>query len=291
MTAERSPLRLLDWEVPDARHAYTRRDTALYALSLGVGRNPLDRRELNWVDPWSPCLEALPSMALILGYPGFWLGEKAVEGSTGVAPWQVLHAEQSVTLERPLPPEGEVVGRTRVTALVDKGPERGSLLYSERQIRLGSGALLATCRQVHFLRKAGGCGSAGVPPPQPQRPAMDAGPLQTKVTTLPQQALLYRLNGDANPMHSDPEIASRAGFPRPILHGMCTAGIAVVAVMQALTDGGAGRVAGFTVRMTSPVLPGDTLGVDIWPDGSFRARAVERDVVTLDGGHVQMQEA
>ncbi|SFB89354.1 N-terminal half of MaoC dehydratase [Polaromonas sp. OV174] len=285
-----SPLHLLDWQVPVTTHRYTRRDTAFYALSLGLGRDPLDRRQLALVDPWHPGLKALPSLALVLGYPGFWLGELVVHEATGIAPWQVLHVEQSVHLAGPLPPEGQIVGKTSVTALVDKGADRGSFLYSERQvIDQASGALLATCRQVHFLRKAGGCGSAGKPPPQRPPVSMAASSLQVDIPCLPQQALVYRLNGDSNPLHSDPEVAARAGFPKPILHGMCTAGMAVAAVIDALADADPGRSHGFTVRMTNPVLPGDTLRVEMWPDGSFRARALERDVLVLDAGHVQLQ--
>lgn len=286
----RSPMRLLDWPVPVATHRYTRRDTAFYALSLGLGHDPLDQRVLSLVDPWHPGLKALPSLALVLGYPGFWLGASEVHEATGIAPWQVLHVEQSVHLAGPLPPEGHVLGKTSVTALVDKGADRGSFLYSERQvIEEASGALLATCRQVHFLRKAGGFGSAGVPPGLGSQLPKDAPPLHKDVSCLPQQALIYRLNGDNNPLHSDPQVAANAGFAQPILHGMCTAGMTVATVIDLLANADPGPCSAFTVRMTSPVLPGDTLRVEAWRDGRFRARAIERDVVVLDAGHVQLQ--
>ncbi|MGE0798953.1 MAG: MaoC/PaaZ C-terminal domain-containing protein [Lautropia sp.] len=287
----RSPLRLLDWPVPTVRQRYTRRDTALYALSVCVGRNPLDQRALRLVDPWSDALQALPSLALVLGYPGFWLGEREVLEATGVVPAQILHAEQAVTLAAPLPPEGEVLGETRVTAIVDKGAERGSLLYSERRIlEARSGSLLATCSQVHFLRRAGGFGSAGQPPAAPRaEPPQGAPRSQAETPTLAQQALLYRLNGDANALHLDPQLAAAAGFARPILHGTCTAAMAVTAVIELIADGDPSRVTGFSVRMTSPVLPGDILRTEVWPDGSFRTHALQQGSVVLDNGRVQLE--
>jgi acyl dehydratase len=287
-----NPLRLLDWEVPPVRHQYTRRDTAFYALSLGAGAQALDGRQLALVDPWHPELKALPSMALVLGYPGFWLGEAAVQELTGINPWQILHTEQWVELPGIIPNQGSVVGETSVKALVDKGVDRGSILYTERKIfDEASGALLATCRQAYLLRQAGGFGSAGQPPTALAMTSSDKKRLCADCQTLPQQALLYRLNGDANPLHVDPDLATRAGFPRPILHGMCTTGMAVLAILGVCTDFDPERVRGFAVRMTRPVLPGDTLRTEVWLDGSFRTRAVERDVVVLNDGHIDLVAA
>lgn len=288
----RSPLRLLDWSVPIARHRYTRRDTALYALSLGVARDAADRRQLALVDPWSPQLKGLPSMALVLGYPGFWLGEPAVEEATGIAPWQVLHGEQAVELGGPLPVDAAVVGETRVTALVDKGVGRGCLLHSERHVYdEHTGALIAVCRQVHVLRAAGGCGSAGEARATkivlPQEPA----PVAIDTPTMAQQALLYRLNGDPNPLHIDPDVAGQAGYSRPILHGMCTAGMAVAAVVGARFDFDPERIVRFSVRMTNPVLPGETLRTEVWPDGSFRTRVLERDAMVLSNGRIDWRSS
>jgi acyl dehydratase len=282
-----SPLRLLDWAVPTMHHRYTRRDTAFYALSLGFGSSPLDRRHLRLVDPWAPSLVALPSMALVLAYPGFWLGEPAVRALAGIEPWQVLHVQQDVQLARALPVEGEVIGETRVTAIVDKGPGRASLLESTRRIHdASSGQLLATCTQVHYLRDAGGFGCAGVPREQ-QPPAGTGEPLHQVCTlTLEQQALLYRLNGDANALHTDPEVAARAGLARPILHGMCTVGIAVGCVLDVLADLDVDAVRGFTVRMTGPVVPGETLSHRVWSDGCFVTHAAGRAEPVLSAGKV-----
>lgn len=288
-----SALKLMDWKVPCAEQTYSRRDTAFYALSLGLGRRPHDRRELRLVDPADPGLLALPSMALVLAYPGFWLGAPEVEAITGIAPWQVLHVEQRVQLEYPIPVEGSVASDAVVTAVVDKGVDKGCLLYSERRIReVAGGALLATCTQVHFLRHAGGCGSAGHPPQDiAEKSGSDRIWAHTVDTpTLGQQALLYRLNGDFNPLHSDPRVAARAGFERPVLHGMCTTGIAVTAVIEALSDLDPSGVKGFSVRMSSPVIPGDTLRHRIASDGGFETQVAESGKTTLTMGKVEWHD-
>lgn len=284
-----SPMALMDWQIPRVRHTYSRRDTAFYALSLGVGADSTDMQQLALVDPWHADMQALPSMALVLAYPGFWLGAPGVEQASGVAPWQVLHVEQSVQLTAPLPPEGDVESETRVTAIVDKGAERGSLLYSERRIHaVGTGDLIARCEQVHFLRQAGGFGSAGLPPlAAPEAALLMSDKLVRKDTpTQTQQALVYRLNGDTNALHFDPEVARKAGFQRPILHGMCTVGIAVSAVMGELQGHDARKVRGFSVRMSSPVLPGDTLRHEIASDGRFQTRVLGADKLALTAGRV-----
>ena len=268
--ATASPLRLLDWQVPDARHRYTRRDTAFYALSLGVGAQADDIRQVDLVDPWSERLRPLPSQALVLGYPGFWLGEPGVRETTGITPAQILHVEQSVELVAPLPAEGEVVGMTRVTALVDKGADRGSLLHSERRIvDAASGAPLAVCRQVHFLRKMGGFGSVGSAPDARRAAPQGEASHAIDTPTLQQQALLYRLNGDANPLHSDYALAAKAGFPRPILHGMCTYGITGRILVERCCDGQPERLYAMNARFTKPVLPGDSLTVQAWREGDL----------------------
>lgn len=281
--------RLLDWTISDRRDEYTARDTAFYALSVGMGASAPDHRLLPFVDPWRADLQALPSMALVLGYPGFWLGEPEVAGRTGVIASQVLHAEQAVELHQPLPPSGAVIGATRVTGLVDRGPERGTFLYSERRITdAATGEPLATCRQTHLLRGVSGSGSTQGAPTRPSAP-VGAPAHVLRLPTRPEQALFYRLNGDSNPLHVDPEVSASAGFPVPILHGMGVIGLALAGVVQGLADWRAERIAGFSVRMSAPTLPGDTLELQIWADGGFRAVAMERDAVVLDGGRVALR--
>lgn len=282
---------LLDWRIPDAVSAFTRRDTALYALSVGIGSDPMDTRAHGFIDPWAPQLAALPSMALVLGYPGFWLGSLEVREATGLPSSQILHAEQTITLHDILPVEGEVVGRTRVTGLVARTDGAGSFLHSVREIRArGNERLLASCHQVHYLRGATGVNQS----PDSTPPARHAVPSTTPdfvdhVPTRPEQALLYRLNGDANPLHLSPDVALSAGFERPILHGMCTMGLVTHAVVRQLLDYDCQPLRAIRVRMASPVFPGDTIRTEIWRDGSFRAWAVERKIIVLDNGHAILE--
>jgi len=177
-----------------------------------------------------------------------------------------------------------------VTGLVDKGAGRGALLFSEKRLTdAATGALLATTGATTFLRGDGGFGGASgpVPPPHP----MPAGAPETTIElpTRPEQALLYRLNGDDNPLHADPAVAARAGFPRPILHGLCTLGVVTHALLRARGYGAAPRR--LQLRFSAPVFPGETIRTNIWPDGSFRARVVERDVVVIDHGLMTWEPA
>lgn len=286
---EASPLasahKLLAWAVPDAAHSFSRRDTSLYALSVGVGRDASDERQLEFVDPWHERLQALPTFPLVLGYPGFWLGGREIQQVCGFSAARVLHVEQSVRIHRPLPVAADVLGKTRILGLVDKGADKGSLLYSERDIvSREDNLLLATCAQVHYIRGFGGFGSTGfaVPPPRPM--PTTAPDMELTLPTQPEQALLYRLNGDANPLHIYPAAAKAAGFERPILHGMCTAGVVMHGVLQALTGYVADRVQGFSLRMSAPLVPGESMDIQCWRTGAFRAVAAGRGITVIEGG-------
>ena len=162
--------RLRDWPFETIEHRYAAKDAILYALSLGLGGNPLDRDELRFV--YEEGLQAVPSMAVVLAYPGFWLKEPG----TGVDWKRVLHGEQGLVLHRPLPPSGAVRSRTRVDALVDKGPGRGALLHTSREISdAETGEALCTLRSTTFLRGDGGFGGpAG--PVSPPNPVPDRAP-------------------------------------------------------------------------------------------------------------------
>ncbi len=278
--------KLLHWSVPEVRHRYCARDTMLYALGVGLGADPLDGGQLPFV--YERHLQVLPTYALILGYPGFWLKEPG----TGVDWVRVVHGEQGLRLHRPLPPEGEVIGRTRVTGIVDKGPGKGALLYQERTVHdAASGQLLATLTSTTFCRGDGGFGGPAGPVKSartlPERPPDACCDLATAANL----ALIYRLNGDYNPLHADPAVAAAAGYPRPILHGLCTLGVAGHALLRTLCGYDASRINALEARFSAPVLPGETLRTEMWvEDGcvAFRARALERDVVVLTGGHATL---
>lgn len=275
--------RLLAFEIPEVRQRVTARDAVLYALSVGFGQDPMDVRQLDFVDAHR-ALRVVPSMAVVLGYPGFWLRDPR----TGVDAVRLVHGEQWFEVHGPLPVDGEVVGRTRVTGLVDKGAGRGALLFSEKRVTdAATGALLAVTGSTTFLRGDGGFGGPAGPVPAPHRVPEGGADEVVRMPTRREQALYYRLNGDDNPLHADPAVAARAGFPRPILHGLCTLGVVTHALLRARGYGSGLRR--LQLRFSAPVFPGETVATEMWVDGSFRARVVERDVVVIDNGLVQWE--
>ena len=278
--------RLLNWTFADVEHAYGATDTILYALGVGLGADPLDARQLRFV--YEEDLLALPTMAVVLGAPGFWLKEQ----DTGVDWVRVLHGEQGLVLHRPLPPEGTAVGRTRVTGILDKGADKGALIYSEKVlIDKASGETVATTTSTTFARGDGGFGGPTGPSPRPHPIPERAPDLACDLPTVPQAALIYRLSGDRNPLHADPEVARAAGFKAPILHGLCTLGAAGHALLKSCCDYDPARFRSLKLRFSAPVYPGETIRTEMWRDGaivSFRSRALERDAVVLDNGRAEI---
>ncbi len=281
------PERLLAYPIPEVRQTLTRKNTMLYALSVGLGHDPMDEWQRRFT--YERDLVALPSMAVVLGYPGFWLGDPA----TTVDATKLLHGEQSLIIHRPLPVEGEVVGRTRITGLVDRGAGKGALLYSARDIIDATGTTLATLGSTTFLRGDGGFGGASGPVRQPHPVPERAHDATLALGTRPEQALLYRLNGDHNPLHADPAVAAKAGFPRPILHGLCTFGVVCHALLRLCCEGEPARLARMDLRFSAPVFPGETIETRVWDEGSgrfaFTARVVERDVAVIGNGQCEVR--
>lgn len=231
-------------------------------------------------------------MASILGAPGVWWRDPR----TGADAVRLVHGEQHLRIRKPLPPRGELIARNRVHSLTDKGPGRGAIGVVVRElIDAASGEVIAEGRNVSVLRGDGGFSEVSGesdPPPQPL-PPVPAGPpdLGIALASLPQSALLYRLTGDENPLHADLEVAAAAGFGRPILHGLCTYGMACHAVLRGCLDYDATRLRGLSVRFTAPVYPGETVHFDLWreQDGRtlrLRGRVEERAAVVLDNGVV-----
>lgn len=277
---------LRNWRFDDVHHDYSHRDTILYALGLGFGADPMDADQLRFV--YERALQALPTMAVVMGYNGFW----PMDPRTGIDWPRVLHGEQSIRIHKPLPPAGKVIGRARVTDLVDKGKEKGAYLFVEREvIDAASGERLATLAQTAVLRGDGGFGGPSGPTPAPHPLPERAPELSCDLPTLPQAALVYRLSGDYNPLHADPDVAKAAGFPRPILHGLCTFGVAGHALLKSCCDYRPERLRAIQARFSAPVFPGETIRTEIWRDGetvSFRARVLERDVVVLNNGRAEI---
>ena len=276
------PQTILNWKFPEIEHAYTEKDTILYALGLGCGSEPGEADDLKFV--YERGLLALPTMAVVLAYPGNWLESRQSTADYS----KVLHGEQYLTLHRPLPPSGVVVGKTRVTNLLDKGNEKGAVLYVERRIvDKASGTPIATMSSAAVLRGDGGFGGKPGPQPEPHKLPDGAPARHVDIKTAPNAALIYRLSGDKNPLHADPKAAAAGGFKTPILHGLCTYGVAGRAIIKACCGGDPARLTGLQVRFSAPVFPGETIRTEMWPDASqvsFRARVVERDVVVLNNG-------
>ena len=275
-----------NWTFEERRQTYTDRDTMLYALSVGFGADPLNEQELPFV--YEKELRAVPSMGAVLCHLGNWLGD----ARTGVTRTKVVHGEQRMQFHAPLPPAASLVARARVLGVQDKGADKGALIHIERVISdADSGNPLVTIVHTSFCRADGGFGQSFGPElalhTLPQR-APDFV-LQTPVRE--DAAILYRLNIDRNPLHIDPQVAQRAGFPRPILHGLCTYGIAARLLVQSL-DYQPERLASLDARFSSVVYPGETLALEGWQgEGliSFRVKVPARDQVVLDNGCAQLR--
>lgn len=273
------------------RQHYTQRDTMLYALSLGVGNHPLDTKNLPLVyEGMDQPLQALPTMSSVLGYPGFWMKQE----DSGIDWVKLVHGEQRTTIHQPVPVEAKVVGRTRVTRIIDKGAGKGAIVVSERSLEGEDGTLYATLEQVTFCRGDGGYSrELGGQPSDESLPALAATPDTAAQWTFehhirPEAALLYRLMGDYNPLHADPRVAQAAGFEKPILHGLATYGMVGHALVMTACGGDASQLRSIHARFSSPVYPGETLRTEIWQNGKslqFRALVVERNIVVLSHGN------
>lgn len=284
------PDKLLALKIPDTAQSYTFKDALLYAVSLGYGSDSLDAAELPFVYEGAEGGQRVaPSMGVILAHPGYW--PRTLD--TGLDWVRIVHAEQGLEIHRPLPPQADVIGLSRVVGIVDKGRDKGALITYERRIlERVSGEPLCTITQVMMARGDGGFGGPGVtavpPPALPERTPDRVCDL----ATTPQMALVYRLNADWNPLHADPTVARKAGFERPILHGLATWGVALRAVLRGALDGDTARVASVFGRFSAPVYPGETLRTDLWLEAQavlFRVRVVERDLVVINNGRVGLR--
>ena len=270
----------------DVERRYTEDDCILYALGLGLGE-PEDKRHLSAVYEGSNDFAALPSFVNVLGMPPFW----AKDPSTGITWQKIVHGEHAFTLHAPLPTRADIVGRTQLTGLVDKGEGNGALIYTERDVSSADGTPLATVRSTLFARADGGFGGPKGPL-KPVHTLPDRAPdAFFDFNTSTGAALIYRLSGDKNPLHADPDIAKKVGFKRPILHGLCTVGIAAWSIPMVLRKGDFTALTHQEVRFSAPVYPGETIRTEIWEDGdiiSFRARVLERDVIVLNNGRARL---
>lgn len=273
--------RLRNYRVPDCRESYDARDTILYALGVGAGLSKnVDEQDF----VFERDLKALPTMALVLGTPGFW----AMDPRTGIDWAQVLHGEQSLRLHRPLPAQGELVGTTVVTDIADKGAGKPVYIRSVRKLATLSGAAIAEMEDVWVLRGAGGFGGQRDLPSRSIPPMPDSTPgASLDLPTSPNQAMLYRLSGDRNPLHVDAAIARQGGFDTPILHSLSTMGVIGRAIVHLCCEGDPSRLSSLSLRFTSPVIPGEAIRTEVWQDGCdirFRASVPSRGETIADAG-------
>lgn len=261
--------------------AWTDRETMLYALGIGLGADPMNEKELPFV--YENGLKAVPTLATVVAW-----GAGPGVGRMGINFLMVVHGEQAVTFHKPMPTEARIVADSRVLGAWDKGPGKGAVITSETVLKdAASGEKIATLVSSTFARGDGGFGGPSEGQAEPHKVPERAPDLSLDFTTQPDQALIYRLSGDRNPLHADPNVAAAAGFPRPILHGLCTYGITCRAVLQAFADYDPTRIKSHQVRFSSPVFPGETITVDLWKDGeviSFEARVKERGVTVIKNG-------
>jgi acyl dehydratase len=277
--------RLKNLDIPEVEHSYGAKDTILYALGLGFGADPTDQHQLKFV--YEEGLKALPTMPVVLGA----YGRSRVD--LGINRTLVVHGEQGIVIHKPIPAAGAVLARTFIDEIVDKGAGKGALLYFRREVRdKETGDLLASLTSTTFARGDGGFGGPSGPT-KPMHELADRAPdLVCDLPNLPQSALIYRLSGDYNPLHADPAFAKAAGFPRPILHGLCTYGVAGHALLRTLCDYDPTRLKRMEGRFSAPVYPGETIRTEIWREGAgrvgFRCRIVERNVIAFNNGFAEI---
>jgi acyl dehydratase len=271
------------------RQRYTRRDTMLYAVGLGAATsNPVAADDLKYV--YEEGLEALPTMGVVLATGPFWMQDP----DTGIDWRRILHGEQMLRVHKALPPEGEVIGEQSIDDIYDKGADKGAVMYLTRKLYdAASGDLLMSVGSSCFMRGNGGFGGRGDGAPKPHALPADRAPDATiDLPTRPEQAALYRLSGDYNPLHIDPAVARAGGFDKPILHGLCSYGVVGRAVLKLACGNEPARLQRLDVRFASPVYPGETIRTELWHEApgraAFRARVVERDVLIINNGLAEL---
>ena len=275
--------RLKNYELPEIRQTYDFRNAIQYALGIGLGVPATDPEQLPFLyEGLGPLV--LPSMASVLATPGFWMQDPAL-----CLPWQnVLHLSEELEIHKALSAEGTLVGATRIEALYDKGPNRGAVLVTRHDLTDLDGTPVATTRKCEYCRGLGGFGGAPGPsavtaPPPEHEPDLIAD------WRFPEQAaVLYRLSGDLNPLHIDPEIARAAGFERPILHGLCTLGALCWLVVRDLCEGDPTRLRFFAAHFTAPVFPGDRIRLSAWEGtGGYSFIASRNGQQVISGGRMR----
>ncbi|MBN3456078.1 MaoC family dehydratase N-terminal domain-containing protein [Mycobacterium sp. DSM 3803] len=252
-------------ELDPIEFSWTSSDIQLYHLGLGAGADPMDQRELAYLVDDTP--QVLPTFGNVAASFHMTEPPKVQFPGIDIELAKVLHASEAVSVPGPIPTSGTAQSVQRFTEIWDKG--KAAVIVSETTVTDPDGTVLWTTKRSIFARGEGGFGGERGPSTSVEPPAR-APDVEIALPTLPQQALLYRLCGDRNPLHSDPAFAAAAGFDRPILHGLCTYGIGCKAIVDNLLDGDVSQVASYGARFAGVVFPGETLQANIWKeDGKF----------------------
>jgi acyl dehydratase len=265
------------------KYSWTDREVMLYAVGIGMGADPMDEKELSFVNEgyYTPReLKVVPTYASVAAWG-------SGPGHIDVNRVMVVDGERDITFHKPMPVKADITADSRVLGVFDKGKDKGAVIRRETILRDEGGAPLATLVASQFARGDGGFGGPSEGQPEPHKIPDRKPDMTVDISTRPDQALLYRLCGDRNPLHSDPEFAKRGGFDRPILHGMCTYGLSCRAELQTYADYDPAAFKRHAVRFSSPVFPGETVSFDLWKDGnvvSIEGKVKSRNVTVIRNG-------
>jgi acyl dehydratase len=281
------PEKLWNKDFPVVQQTYTAKDCMLYALGVGMGIDPLNEETLRFV--YEENLKVLPSQSAMMAHPGFW----AKEEDTGLDWVKVLHAGQEIIMHKPFPHEGTVEAKTRITSVTDKGERIGALIVSDRVVSdVTTGEDICTLVTTLLARGDGGFGGERKATPKTDIIPKSEPNMVCDLPTQPQQALIYRLTGDFNPLHVSPIVARNAGFKAPILHGLCTMGVATHALVKSCCNYDTSRFKRMRLRFCAPVYPGETIRTEIWINGNeiaFRCKSLEQDKVVINNGYLLVE--
>jgi len=280
------PSKALGAAIPEAQTEWNKDQVILYHLGVGAGVPATDPNELTYT--YEKDLKVLPSFGVIPVFSAFMGGMAGLPG-LDINPIMVLHGEQDLEVHKAIPVEAKVTNQGKVVALYDKG--KNAVVILEVVTKDQGGDTIWVNRFSIFARGEGGFG--GESGPKAGNVPPDRAPDQVKESpTLPQQALLYRLSGDKNPLHCDPEFAQLGGFDTPILHGLCTYGVVCKAVVDTVLGGDVSKVTRYQARFAGVLFPGETIVTSMWKEGGqvlLQAKSKERDTPVLTNAAVTLK--
>ena len=263
--------------------SYTDKDSILYGLGVGLGNDPMDMNELKYV--YENGQIALPSMATNFQY------HSPLLLTVNLNFIMVVHGEQKLAITNPIPVSGEFLADMKVIGCYDKGTSKGAIIDVETTVKLkNDNTEICKLISTTFARGDGGFGGPESPSQNPIQ--LEGNPdIVHEIKTKPDQALIFRLSGDFNPLHSDPNFAKAAGFPKPILHGLCTYGVACRSIVNSACENDVKKLKSFNCRFSSPVFPGETIVTEMWKSGNiinFQSKVKERDLIVLKNGESEI---